>query len=173
MQCFDPTNKNRTTDRHRNQIPYDDWPTSLDPYRLFGGLLNEYEARYSDAISIGSLSPFSPNSSRPVKAAMSVFNITLSALKSSHPSAQELYAGTDFSQLSWIEQQWAAWYLWVGDPVLATGIMSFLMHEVCLHAYRTRYRRLTSPCRLSTLDVPSPGSSSTRSRTSVNGRFNR
>jgi methylsterol monooxygenase len=49
---------------------------------------------------------------------------------SSHPSAQELYANTDFSKLSWLEHQWAAWYLWIGDPVLATGIMSFVMHEV-------------------------------------------
>lgn len=28
------------------------------------------------------------------------------------------------------EQWWARWYMYIGDPVLATGIMSFLMHEV-------------------------------------------
>lgn len=55
------------------------------------------------------------------------FNVT------AHASASALYAqaGTDFSSLNWIEQQWAAWYLWIGNPILATGIMSFVMHEVC------------------------------------------
>jgi hypothetical protein len=24
----------------------------------------------------------------------------------------------------------AQWYMWIGNPVLATGIMSFLLHEV-------------------------------------------
>jgi len=54
------------------------------------------------------------------------FNATTAA----HPTAQELYANTDFSQLNWVEQQWAAWYLFIGDPVIATGLMSFLMHEI-------------------------------------------
>ncbi|KAF8752773.1 sterol oxidase [Rhizoctonia solani] len=49
-----------------------------------------------------------------------------------HASAQELYAaaGTDFSNLSWLETQWAAWYIWIGNPIIATGLMSFIMHEV-------------------------------------------
>jgi methylsterol monooxygenase len=49
-----------------------------------------------------------------------------------HASAQELYAaaGTDFSNLSWLESQWAAWYMWIGNPIIATGLMSFIMHEV-------------------------------------------
>jgi len=34
--------------------------------------------------------------------------------------------------LSVMEQWWAQWYIYIGDPVLATGIMSFLMHEVSL-----------------------------------------
>jgi len=42
----------------------------------------------------------------------------------------EVYAGTDFSSLSWLEQQWVAWYVWIGNPVIATGLMSFLLHEV-------------------------------------------
>jgi methylsterol monooxygenase len=41
-----------------------------------------------------------------------------------------LYADVDYSSLSWIEQQWMAWYLYIGNPILATGLMSFLMHEV-------------------------------------------
>ena len=42
----------------------------------------------------------------------------------------DAYAGTDFTSLNWLEQQWIAWYVWVGNPVIATGVMSFLMHEV-------------------------------------------
>ena len=43
-----------------------------------------------------------------------------------------LYANTDFSKLSWLETQWASWYLWIDNPIIATGLMSFLMHEVSL-----------------------------------------
>lgn len=42
-----------------------------------------------------------------------------------------LYAGTDFSSLNWAEQKWVAWYVWWGNPIIATGMLSFLMHEVC------------------------------------------
>lgn len=42
----------------------------------------------------------------------------------------DLYSTLDFSSLSWFEKQWAAWYIMVGNPVLATGLMSFLLHEV-------------------------------------------
>ncbi|GAA5887660.1 hypothetical protein JCM6882_001487 [Rhodosporidiobolus microsporus] len=42
----------------------------------------------------------------------------------------DLYAGMDLSQLNWAEQAWANWYNYIGSPVLATGIMSFVMHEV-------------------------------------------
>lgn len=42
----------------------------------------------------------------------------------------ELYSGTDFSSLSWFEQQWAAWYIWFGNPVIATGVLAFVVHEV-------------------------------------------
>jgi hypothetical protein len=55
-----------------------------------------------------------------------VYNMT-----TGHASSAELYAkaGTDFSSLNWLELKWAAWYLYVGNPVLATGVMSFLLHE--------------------------------------------
>ncbi|KAK8090905.1 C-4 sterol methyl oxidase [Apiospora phragmitis] len=33
-------------------------------------------------------------------------------------------------QLNVIERAWAAWYLWMQNDTLATGIMSFVMHEV-------------------------------------------
>jgi len=57
------------------------------------------------------------------------FNTTTAA---HHPTAQELYAHTDFSTLNWVEQQWAAWYLFIGDPVIATGLMSFSNARDCL-----------------------------------------
>ncbi|KAJ3742087.1 hypothetical protein DFH05DRAFT_1503848 [Lentinula detonsa] len=41
-----------------------------------------------------------------------------------------LYSGTDFSSLNWTEQKWVAWYVWWGNPVIATGMISFLMHEI-------------------------------------------
>jgi methylsterol monooxygenase len=48
----------------------------------------------------------------------------------SHSLPQDLYAGTDFNSLNWFEQKWVDWYLYWGNPVIATGIMSFLLHEV-------------------------------------------
>jgi methylsterol monooxygenase len=32
-------------------------------------------------------------------------------------------------QLNYFEQLWMAWYTWMQNDVLATGIMSFVMHE--------------------------------------------
>ena len=49
----------------------------------------------------------------------------------------QLYASlnVDYTQINWFERQWMAWYLWIGNPVIATGIASFLLHEVCLPAF--------------------------------------
>jgi methylsterol monooxygenase len=49
-----------------------------------------------------------------------------------HDSSAAVYAaaGTDFSKLNWFELQWAAIYIWLGNPIFATGVMSFVMHEV-------------------------------------------
>ncbi len=33
-------------------------------------------------------------------------------------------------QLNYFERLWAAWYAFMGNDVLATGILSFVMHEV-------------------------------------------
>ncbi|KAF7328927.1 Methylsterol monooxygenase [Mycena venus] len=41
-----------------------------------------------------------------------------------------MYSDVDYASLSWIEQQWMAWYLYIGNPILATGLMSFLVHEI-------------------------------------------
>jgi hypothetical protein len=49
-----------------------------------------------------------------------------------HSSPRDAYASIDFSSLSWIEKQWAAWYINIGNLVVATGLMSFLLHEVSL-----------------------------------------
>ncbi|KAF9267193.1 C4-methyl sterol oxidase [Marasmius fiardii PR-910] len=43
---------------------------------------------------------------------------------------EQLYGGVDYSSLNWYEQKWVAWYVWIGNPVIATGLISFLMHEV-------------------------------------------
>lgn len=65
-----------------------------------------------------------------------------------HESAAFLYANTDFSKLNWLELQWAAWYLWIDNPIIATGLMSFLLHEVrhivFLHISPQKFTKL--PC---------------------------
>merc|ERR1711939_43119 len=43
--------------------------------------------------------------------------------------AASFYAGVDPTQLNWLERLWMNWYIKIGDPILATGIMSFVMHE--------------------------------------------
>lgn len=48
----------------------------------------------------------------------------------------DLYGGVDIADLNWLERSWAAWYIWIGNPVIATGVMSFLMHEVSFNARR-------------------------------------
>ena len=48
-----------------------------------------------------------------------------------HTSPELLYSGTDFTSLNWFEQKWVAWYMAFNDPAIATGIMSFVLHEVC------------------------------------------
>ena len=60
------------------------------------------------------------------------FNATFVPPKAMLPTSAELYsrAGVDYSSLSTIEQWWVDWYLWIADPMIATGLMSFIMHEV-------------------------------------------
>ncbi|KAJ7207947.1 hypothetical protein GGX14DRAFT_634537 [Mycena pura] len=45
-------------------------------------------------------------------------------------SMASLYDSADLTSLSWLEQRWVAWYLYFDDPVLATGLMTFLVHEI-------------------------------------------
>ncbi|GAA5976849.1 hypothetical protein JCM11641_000889 [Rhodosporidiobolus odoratus] len=56
--------------------------------------------------------------------------IVLDFVASTKERNHDLYAAIDLSQLSWAEQLWAGWFNYVGNPVLATGILSFVMHEV-------------------------------------------
>lgn len=57
------------------------------------------------------------------------FNAT-TTLSGHLSSFQDAYADTDISALNWLDQMWVAWYIWIDNPVIATGLMSFLMHEV-------------------------------------------
>lgn len=51
------------------------------------------------------------------------------------PMAQDTYWGSfeEISkynvQLNYLERMWMTWYAWMGNDVLATGIMSFVIHE--------------------------------------------
>ncbi|KAJ7578028.1 C-4 methyl sterol oxidase [Mycena floridula] len=47
------------------------------------------------------------------------------------PSPYEtLYGSTDYSALNVFEQAWVAWYVYFNNPIVATAIASFLLHEV-------------------------------------------
>ena len=47
-----------------------------------------------------------------------------------HTGTKFLYENVDFTTLSWVELKWAQWYLLFDDPAIATGLLSFLLHEV-------------------------------------------
>jgi methylsterol monooxygenase len=55
-----------------------------------------------------------------------------------------LYGSADLSHLNWLERSWASYYIWVGNPIIATGLLSFLVHEV----------RSASPHAISCADPP-------------------
>jgi methylsterol monooxygenase len=41
-----------------------------------------------------------------------------------------LYGGISLPSLNWLERMWASYYIYMGNPVVATGVMSFVLHEV-------------------------------------------
>ncbi|ORX35986.1 C-4 methylsterol oxidase [Kockovaella imperatae] len=41
-----------------------------------------------------------------------------------------LYGAVDWSQTSWLERKWAAYYVWIANPLIATGLLSFVWHEI-------------------------------------------
>lgn len=51
-------------------------------------------------------------------------------IAASKPIAYDLYEGVNVENLNVFEKAWMNWYLMIGNPIIATGIMSFLMHEV-------------------------------------------
>lgn len=48
-----------------------------------------------------------------------------------------LYSAADLENLSTLEGWWAWYFMRIGDPVIATGLLVFLLHEVrerpCCH----------------------------------------
>lgn len=42
----------------------------------------------------------------------------------------QLYGDVNLGGLNWLERMWASYYITIGNPVLATGLMSFVLHEV-------------------------------------------
>lgn len=59
-------------------------------------------------------------------------SLNFNATFSGDLTASQLYAGSgvNFAQLNWFERQWMTWYIWIGNPLIATGIASFILHEV-------------------------------------------
>jgi hypothetical protein len=41
-----------------------------------------------------------------------------------------LYANIDTNRLNWAEHQWMNFYIYIGNPIIATGLISFLVHEI-------------------------------------------
>ena len=58
------------------------------------------------------------------------FNQTLESLTGHPTPASVLYQDLDTSSLSYFEKLWVQWYQYWGNPVIATGVMSFLLHEI-------------------------------------------
>ena len=58
------------------------------------------------------------------------FNQTLESLTGHPTPAHILYANLDTTKLTYAEQLWVQWYQYWGNPVIATGVMSFLLHEI-------------------------------------------
>lgn len=92
-----------------------------------------------------------------------------------------LYGDVTLDNLSWLERTWAAYYIWMGNPTLATGLMSFMVHEVgslFFHQHtppNTGFYGMNAndQFRLCTLEELSHGLLSMRSHTLDSGSCNR
>ncbi|KAK3951268.1 hypothetical protein QBC32DRAFT_315062 [Pseudoneurospora amorphoporcata] len=63
--------------------------------------------------------------------ATAVLNATVAGLSSTDTYFTVLEEVSKYNvQLSYAEKLWAAWYLWMQNDTLATGLMSFFMHEI-------------------------------------------
>jgi methylsterol monooxygenase len=54
------------------------------------------------------------------------------AFQNASTTQNELYGDINMDHLNWLEKKWAGYYIWMGNALLATGVMSFVMHEVSL-----------------------------------------
>ena len=61
---------------------------------------------------------------------MAFRNSTTSFHCSSFASAWEKTSTSYEGKLSTLEELWAAWHLYIGNPTLATGLLSFALHEI-------------------------------------------
>lgn len=41
-----------------------------------------------------------------------------------------LYQDTNYAKLNMFEKGWVNWYVWWDNPIIATGVMSFVLHEL-------------------------------------------
>ncbi|KAK3339367.1 hypothetical protein B0H65DRAFT_511589 [Neurospora tetraspora] len=63
--------------------------------------------------------------------ATAVLNATVAGLSSTDTYFTVLEEVSKYNvQLNYAEKLWAAWYLWMQNDTLATGLMSFFMHEI-------------------------------------------
>ena len=71
-----------------------------------------------------------------------------------------LYGHIDLSDVSWMERKWASYYIWAANPLIGTGILSFVWHEVSDNgSVRKRLRevKLSTTCGWSSCRVYHPG----------------
>jgi methylsterol monooxygenase len=62
----------------------------------------------------------------------------------------ELYGDLNMDHLNWLEKKWAGYYIWMGNALLATGVMSFVMHEVSSFSVHEIEIELMTACLLRT-----------------------
>lgn len=56
----------------------------------------------------------------------------------------ELYGDLNMDHLNWLEKKWAGYYIWMGNALLATGVMSFVMHEVSISALQRKIELISA-----------------------------
>lgn len=105
-------------DRH-NTLPY------FLPSTLLRPLFSEHIPLDNLNITMASVAYDLLHKVAPVVAEQFIF-------QNASTTQNELYGDLNMDHLNWLERQWAAYYIWMGNALLATGVMSFVMHEVSL-----------------------------------------
>jgi hypothetical protein len=72
----------------------------------------------------------SPRHHKPPTHADTSRNSTVLNHSVTYWGAFEEISAQNNAHLNVLERLWAAWYLYIGDPTLATGLLSFGMHEI-------------------------------------------